>query len=142
RCLRLCARRRWRALPVPARHGPRIRFGTRHPRRQAAAGVDRGAGRTAARATRRTRMTTTRPYATLLERCLRQRLLQPLDAELGRLVTRLDGDRDPLPGLATAIASRAVAQGHACIPLPHVGDVLAEAAPEGVAVPSLPSPAA
>lgn len=84
-------------------------------------------------------MTGTKASATLLERCLRQRMLRPLDAELGRLLMQLDPGAGPLPGLAAAVTSQAVAQGHACLPLEHLGDVLAEAAPEGAVMPELPS---
>ena len=49
-------------------------------------------------------------------------LLRPLDAELGRVLARLDPERAEAVGTLGALASRALADGHTCLDL--AGDVL------------------
>jgi exodeoxyribonuclease V alpha subunit len=71
----------------------------------------------------------------VLRRLERQRVLRPLDAELGALVLRLDPAAEPLLGVAAASASLALAQGHSCLPLAEFDEVLAAAAPAGAALP-------
>ncbi len=63
----------------------------------------------------------------LIGRLQRLHALRPLDAELGRLLLRLDVAADPALGLAAAAASQAVAQGHSCLPLDQMAAVLAAA---------------
>jgi exodeoxyribonuclease V alpha subunit len=77
----------------------------------------------------------------LLGQLLRLHVLRPLDVEIGRFVLDLDASADPALGLAAAAASLAVAQGHSCLPLAQLPDVLAEAAPAGMALPELPDAA-
>ncbi|MDA3913826.1 exodeoxyribonuclease V subunit alpha [Oleiagrimonas sp.] len=74
----------------------------------------------------------------LLQRLADLRVLQPIDVELGRCLLELDPVADPALGLLAATASLAVAQGHSCLPLASLGDVLAEAAPQGMGLPVLP----
>jgi exodeoxyribonuclease V alpha subunit len=78
------------------------------------------------------------PRDTLLRRLQNLHALRPLDVEIGRFVLELDADADAAFGLAAAVASLAVAQGHSCLPLSRLGEVLAEAAPPGVELPPLP----
>jgi exodeoxyribonuclease V alpha subunit len=82
------------------------------------------------------------PRHALLGQLQRLHALRPLDAEIGRFVLELDGEADPALGLAAAAASLAVAQGHSCLPLAQLADVLAEAAPAGAQLPELPDAAA
>jgi len=64
---------------------------------------------------------------TLLDQVRACRLFRPLDVEAARLLARLDqGQCEPLPVLA-ALASWATGQGHTCLPLAAVPDLLAEA---------------
>ncbi len=65
-------------------------------------------------------------------------VLRPFDVEIGRCLLGLDAEVDPALGLVAATASLAVSQGHSCLPLEHLADVLAEACPEGVHLPALP----
>jgi exodeoxyribonuclease V alpha subunit len=82
------------------------------------------------------------PRHALLGQLQRLHALRPLDAEIGRFVLELDGEADPALGLAAAAASLAVAQGHSCLPLAQLADVLAEAAPAGAQLPEPPDAAA
>ena len=71
----------------------------------------------------------------LLQRLRQQHVLRSLDAELGTLMLRLDPEADPLLGLAVAAASLALSQGHSCLPLTELDNVLAETAPAAVTLP-------
>lgn len=52
-----------------------------------------------------------------LETGLKAGVLEPLDVEVGRLLANLDPRADAALAMAGATASRAVTQGHACVPL-------------------------
>lgn len=77
--------------------------------------------------------------AGILERLAERGVLRPFDTEVGRCLQDLDGASGPTLGLLAASASLAVSQGHSCLPLAHLGDVLREAAPDAMALPELPS---
>ncbi|HEX7340140.1 MAG TPA: exodeoxyribonuclease V subunit alpha, partial [Rhodanobacteraceae bacterium] len=72
----------------------------------------------------------------LLERLHADGALRPLDVELGRLLRKLAPDDAPAVALAAAVASLAVAQGHSCLPLAALPDVLAM--PGDKPLPALP----
>lgn len=78
----------------------------------------------------------------LLQRLEDMRVLRPIDSAAGRCLLDLDDAGDPAMGLLAAAASLAVSQGHSCLPLDRLEDVLAEAAPEGLRLPPLPGRAA
>jgi exodeoxyribonuclease V alpha subunit len=65
--------------------------------------------------------------------------LRALDVEFARLIARLDPHAGDVLALAAAAASQAVAQGHSCLPLAALGEVLAAAAdePPRIALPDL-----
>ncbi len=73
----------------------------------------------------------------LIRRLERQRVFSALDAEIGCLMLQLDPDADPLLGLMAGTASLAIGQGHSCVPLAQVGDILAAATPPGVELPDV-----
>jgi exodeoxyribonuclease V alpha subunit len=50
--------------------------------------------------------------------------LRAIDIEFARLLQRLDGRGDEAIALAAAAASQAIAQGHSCLPLAALGEVL------------------
>ncbi|KGI78681.1 exodeoxyribonuclease V subunit alpha [Oleiagrimonas soli] len=74
----------------------------------------------------------------LLMRLHERGALRPLDVEIGRCLLDLDPQIDPALGLLAAAASRAVAQGHSCLPLAQLADVLAETGAEDAPLPTLP----
>ncbi|HEX7341148.1 MAG TPA: exodeoxyribonuclease V subunit alpha [Rhodanobacteraceae bacterium] len=76
--------------------------------------------------------------ASLLDRLEADGALRPLDAELGRLMHTLEPTADAALGLAAAVTSQAVAQGHSCLPLAALPDVLAMAMPGDKPLPALP----
>jgi exodeoxyribonuclease V alpha subunit len=65
----------------------------------------------------------------------REGVLRPLDAELARLVRKLDGNAGEELVLTVALASRAVADGHSCLPLGELHAMLPE---DSVLVDALP----
>jgi exodeoxyribonuclease V alpha subunit len=64
--------------------------------------------------------------------------LRSIDVEFARLCQRLDGRSDEVFALATAAASQAIAQGHSCLQLSALGELLAASASEP---PRIPLPA-
>jgi exodeoxyribonuclease V alpha subunit len=50
--------------------------------------------------------------------------LRSIDVEFARLCQRLDGRNDPIFALAAAAASQAIAQGHSCLQLSALGELL------------------
>lgn len=77
----------------------------------------------------------------LLERLGAHGVLRPFDVEIGRCLLDLDADADPALGLLAASVALAVSQGHSCLPLAQLGEVLGEACPQSVSLPELPSTA-
>jgi len=69
-----------------------------------------------------------------LDRLQQAGALRAVDVEFARLVARLDGRGDAALALAAAAASQAVAQGHSCLPLDAVGEVLQAPAGEPLRV--------
>jgi len=67
--------------------------------------------------------------------------LRPLDVEIGDCLLDLDRESDGTLGLLAAAASRAVAQGHSCLPLAQLASVLGEACGEDMPLPELPDAA-
>jgi exodeoxyribonuclease V alpha subunit len=65
--------------------------------------------------------------------------LRAIDVEFAQLLMRLDGRDDEAFALAAAAVSQAVAQGHSCLPLSALGDVLGAAASEPLRI-ALPEP--
>lgn len=74
----------------------------------------------------------------LLQRLAETGALRPFDVEIGRCLLDLEPDADPALGLIAATVSLAVSQGHSCLPLAHLENVLNEASPEGAHLPRLP----
>ncbi len=68
--------------------------------------------------------------------------LRPLDVEIGHCLLDLEPASDSALGLLAATASLAVAQGHSCLPLAQLEQVLGEACTEDAALPPLPDAAA
>jgi exodeoxyribonuclease V alpha subunit len=68
--------------------------------------------------------------------------LRPLDVEIGYCLLDQEPGADPALGLLAAAASLAVAQGHSCLPLASLADVLGEACAEDTPLPALPDVAA
>ncbi|MBO9661603.1 exodeoxyribonuclease V subunit alpha [Dokdonella sp.] len=64
----------------------------------------------------------------MLSRLHQAGALRAIDVEFARLIARLDGRDDAALALAAAAASQALAQGHSCLPLNALHDVLAAAA--------------
>ncbi|HET8898057.1 MAG TPA: exodeoxyribonuclease V subunit alpha [Rhodanobacteraceae bacterium] len=75
------------------------------------------------------------PRHTPWQQLEREGVLRPLDAEIGRLLAALDAEADPCVALAAALTSRAVADGHACVPLAELAHRLPAG---GVTLPTLP----
>ena len=67
--------------------------------------------------------------------------LRAIDVEFARLLLRLDGRNDESFALAAAAASQAIAQGHSCLPLSALGDVLGAGSSEPLHI-ALPEPVA
>ncbi|RMG89662.1 MAG: exodeoxyribonuclease V subunit alpha, partial [Candidatus Dadabacteria bacterium] len=66
---------------------------------------------------------------TLLEALEAQGVVGALDAELARTIARLSGDGRAEVALAAALVSRAVTEGHVCLPLGRPERVLGELPP-------------
>lgn len=79
--------------------------------------------------------------ADTLQRLAEAGVLRPFDVEIGRCLLDLDAAAEPALGLIAATVSLAVSQGHSCLPLAHLGDVLAEAGLDAAQVPKLPDAA-
>lgn len=60
----------------------------------------------------------------MLSRLQQAGALRAIDVEFARLIARLDGRGDDRLALAAAAASQALAQGHSCLPLHALGEVL------------------
>ncbi|HET7267358.1 MAG TPA: exodeoxyribonuclease V subunit alpha [Oleiagrimonas sp.] len=80
--------------------------------------------------------------ANLVDRLEVDGALRPLDAELGRLMHTLDPSADEALMLTAAVVSLAVSQGHSCLPLDALPEVLATAMPGDKPLPTLPTPQA
>lgn len=76
-----------------------------------------------------------------LDRLYQAGALRAIDVEFARLIARLDGRGDAALAVAAAAVSQAVAQGHSCLPLEAIGDVLPAPAGEPLRV-ALPEAAA
>ena len=66
----------------------------------------------------------------LLAQLQRAGALRAIDVEFAQLLAHLDPNGDDALALAAAAVSQAVAQGHSCLPLPALGEVLASQASE------------
>jgi exodeoxyribonuclease V alpha subunit len=74
-----------------------------------------------------------------LEFLARAGALAPIDVALGRLLAQKSARDGALIGLAGALASAALAQGHSCLPLANAGEFIANFLPSDAERPALPA---